>query len=90
MIASATALALALQKRVGRHRRAHAHLGDVAAFLRQHPADRLQRRILILAGIFRQQLFDAHPPVGRAGDHIGEGAAAIDRKGPARLHAARL
>ena len=56
-------LALALEQRVGRDGRAHPHLGDRAAFLGEHAPDRLERGIVILAGILRQQLLDPQPPV---------------------------
>ena len=57
-------LALALEQRVGGDGRAHPHFGELPAFLGEHPPDRLQRRVLILAGILRQQLLDPHPSVG--------------------------
>ena len=47
-----------------------------------------QRGIVILAGIFRQQFLDAQAAVGRAGDDVGEGPAAIDREVPDAGHAA--
>ena len=59
-------LALALEQRIGGDRRAHADLADRAALLGEDAADRLQRGVVILARIFRQQLFDPQPAVRRA------------------------
>ena len=71
-------VALELQQGVRRHSGADAHLADGAALLAQDAADRFKRCIFILTWIFRQQLFNPNPPVGRTGDDIGKGAAAID------------
>ena len=78
--------AFALEQRVGRDRRSHAHFGNAAAFLVEHAADRFERRVFVPARIFGQQLVDLEPTVGRAGDNVGEGAAAVDGKGPDGLH----
>ena len=44
------------------------------------------RRVVIALGIVGQQLAHDQPPVGRAGDDVGEGAAAVDREGPGGAH----
>ena len=79
----------ALQERVGRHRRAHAGLGDelrryrLVAFERQeapHPFDggvRVSRRVL------GEELAREQAAAGRSRHHVGERAAAIDPEAPA-------
>ncbi len=79
----------ALEQRVGRHRRAHAHLGDelrrhqfIVAQPEQlaHPLDggvRVPRRVL------REQLTRDQAAVGPPCDDIGECAAAVDPEAPA-------
>ena len=57
--------ALPLEQRVGGDRRAHPHFGDRSAFVGQDAPDRFERGILVMRGIFRQQLFDPQPPLGR-------------------------
>jgi len=51
-------LALSLKECIGGDRRPHPHLGDVAAVFLEDAPDRLQRSVLILAGILRQQFLD--------------------------------
>ena len=77
-------LALALQQGIGRDGGAHLHRGNLAAArLGEDRGDSRDRGIVITFGIFGQQLAD-HALAGRAvRDDIGEGAAAIDREGPA-------
>jgi hypothetical protein len=82
------AVALALEQRVGRDRRAHLDRGDrvrrdrVSGGDPEQLADALQRRITIAAGILRQQLVGHDRPVGPERHHVGEGAATIDPKFP--------
>ena len=77
-------VALPLQKCVCRHRRAHPHRADAsrrdrrAGFQPEGLANALQRRVVIDAGIFRQELAGRERAVRRLGDNVGEGAAAID------------
>ena len=82
-------VALALQKRVGRHRRSHPHRADAAGrdgaagLDPERLADPLQRRVVIDAGVFGQQLPRMQGSVRRLADDVGEGAAAIDEEVPA-------
>ena len=80
------ALTLALEQRIGRNRRPHPDLGDLAALLAEHAPDRFERGIFILAGVLGQQLLDPRPAVRRARDNVGERPAAVDGEGPAALH----
>ena len=76
-------LALALQQRIGGDRGADPQFGNRPLTMARHqPPHRLARGIGIEAGVLGQQLFSHQPPVRRGGDHIGEGAAAIDREPP--------
>ena len=52
----------------------------------QQVADALDRRILVLLGVLREQLVDPDRPVRRPADHVGERAAAIDPELPAGIH----
>ena len=83
-------LALPFEECVGGNRRSHPDFGDAAAFGSDDPADRLERCILILAGVLRQKLLNADAPVRRARNDVRERAAAIDREGPAPLHSTSL
>ncbi len=82
------ALALPLQKRVGGDGRPHLHRADPRARDRgawsdaKQPADRLDRRVVVDAGILRQKLRRGQPAFGVARHDIGEGAAAIDPEIP--------
>ena len=82
----AAAFALALEQGVGGDGRPHAHLANHAAPGGKNPLNRFQRGVFILARIVGQQLFDPQGAVGRAGDDVGEGPAAIDRKVPPPVH----
>ncbi len=82
------AVALALQKRIGRHGRAHFH---VANQVRRHGfagldaemiANALNAGIGIGFRIFRKQLAGKEPAIGGAADNVGKGAAAVDPKIP--------
>ncbi len=80
-------LALALEQGVGGDRRPHLDRGDAAApRFRQDRPDAGDGCVLVALGIVRQQLADDEPPVGGAGDDVGEGAAPVDREGPGRAH----
>ncbi len=76
---------------IGRHRGTQAHAVDrrlAKAALRrpvQQPAHAFQYRILILPGRLAQQLDASDLTIRRGGQHVGEGAAAINRKAPAGL-----
>ena len=81
-----TRLALAFEQGVGGNRGAHPYLG-VGQRSRRHPgqlADRRDCRIFAAQGVFGQQLGGQHLPIGRAGDNVGEGPAAVDPELPAR------
>ena len=78
--------ALAFEQRVGCNRGAHSHLADGAALGSDDPADSLERRIVIVAGIDRQQLGYALPLVRAVGNNIRKGATAIDGEGPSSAH----
>src|SRR6185437_3152101 len=82
------ALALALEQRIGRHRRAHLDCGD------DTPGDRLARpqaeqianaldcRVAVALRIVGEQLVGDKTTIGTPCHHIGEGAAAIDPELP--------
>ena len=83
------ALALALQQRVGCHRRAHLHRLDRR---RGHPladaeteqrTDALDRGVAVALRVLGQQLAGDEPAVRAPGDDVGERAAAVDPELPA-------
>jgi hypothetical protein len=82
-------LALALEQRVGRDRRAHLHALDLRRRDRligpqpQQVADAGHRRVAVLLGVLAQQLVRDQRPVGPLADHVGEGAATVDPELPA-------
>ena len=74
-------LAAPLEQRVGRDGGADPHVdrrqrpfGDAA-----QPPHRLDRRVIVAAGIDRQELHDLHRPVGTLRHHVGERPAPVDR-----------
>ena len=83
------ALALALEQRIGRDRRAHLDRfdrlgGDRRARVQpEQVADALHRRVPVAFGILGQQLVGRERAVGTAGDDVGERAAAVDPELPA-------
>ena len=86
------AVALALQKRIGRHRRAHLDLADqarryrfIACHAKQVP-NALYRRVAIGPRIFGKQLARVQGPVGCTADDVGEGTASIDPEIPMPDH----
>ena len=88
-MASSTGLALALEQGVGRDRGAHldeVHAAVAAVALGQDLADAGDRGVVVALRIVRQQLAHHQPPLGRARDDVGEGAAAVDREGPGGAH----
>ncbi len=82
-------LALALQQRIGRHRRAHAHAlhlprRDQSPLLQpQQLAYARHRRIAVLLRVFRQQLVRHQTPIGPTRNDVGERASAVDPELPA-------
>ena len=87
------ALATALQQGIGGHGGAHFDRGDTLAGQRAMRAgldaglsknifDALNRRILILPGIFRQQFMSNYLTVGPPRHHIGKSATAVDPEFP--------
>ena len=86
-------LPLALQQGIGGHGGSQSQLLDACwgteAFRRHERLDRIHRRIALQAGLHRQHLAHDQPSVRPACDHIGEGAAAINRELPARHGAER-
>ena len=80
-----------LQQRIGGDGGAHLHRLNALARRRcarpqvQGAPDALNRRIGVQLGVFGQHFERAEPAVGRARDHVGEGAAAINPKLPARF-----
>ncbi len=82
-------LALALQQRVGGHRRAHLHALDelgrdrLAGLQAQQVADAGDGRVAVLLGVLGQQLVRDEAAVGPLRDDVGEGAAAVDPELPA-------
>ena len=85
------ALALALQQGIGGDGGAHADLAHQARghwLVRrdaQHRLDPGDGGVLVAAGVLAQQLAGAQRPVGRAGDKVGEGAAAVDPELPSAM-----
>ncbi len=83
------ALALALEQRVGRDRRAHLDDLDRLACNRrsgsyaEELADSLDRGVAVAPGVLGQELVRDDPAVGAAGDDVGERAAAVDPELPA-------
>jgi len=81
-------VALAFEQRIGRNRGSHFDSGDVGCgYLRARPkshqvANPLYRGVRVGFGIFRQQFVRNDGPLGSAGNHIGERAAAIDPEIP--------
>ena len=81
--------AFALQQRIGSDRCAEPHLGDgvePCAVLLQDQPDGFERRILIAAGVYREQFANGLHAIGRARDHVGERAAAVDPEAPSVSH----
>src|SRR5690606_677939 len=82
-------LALALQQGVGADGRAHLHGGNAldgnwpVRRRAEQVADALQRGVAIALGVLREQLVGDELAFGRAGDDVGEGAAAVDPELPA-------
>ena len=82
------AVALALEQRVGGHRRAHAHRADAVrddrrvAGQAEEVANAFKGGVLVDAGIFGEQLARMQAPVGIAADDVGEGAAPVDPEVP--------
>ncbi len=81
-------LALALQQGIGGDGCAHADVvdeprGDRTGAGVQDAAHALDRRVVVLLGIVRQQFGGGQGPPGRAGDDVGEGAAPVDPEAPA-------
>ena len=89
-------LTLAFQQRVGGDGGAHFHAGHLlrrdlnAGPELQQPANALDRGILVVGGILRQQLKGVQRPVRRASDDVRERAAAIDPELPAAHDSAAL
>ncbi len=81
-------VALALQERVGRDRRPHLDDGDAlrrdrrAARDTEEAADRFECGVIVGAGVVGQELAGQDAAVRRAGDDVGERAAAIDPEVP--------
>ena len=79
----------ALQERVGRHRRAHAHVGDelrgdrLVAAQPEQVAHALDGGVLVARGVLREQLARAQAAARRPRHHVGERAAAVDPEAPA-------
>ncbi len=84
--------ALALEQRIGRHRRAHLDRSDRDRRDRrgvrhaQNVADAGERRVAVAFRILRQELARDQPAVGRARHDIGERAAAVDPEMPGPAH----
>jgi hypothetical protein len=78
-------VALPLQERVGRDRRAHLHRADAGGvdLAAKRAADALDRGILVGAGVLGEKLQRVQRTVRRAAHDVGEGAAAIDPEVPA-------
>ena len=77
-------LSLAFEQGIGGDGRPHLdRLDDAPSPFLQNLADPRDRGVVIAPGIFGKELSDEHPTVGRAGDDVGEGAAAVDREIPA-------
>ena len=83
------ALALALEQRVGRHRGAHLdHLDRVAGQGRvgvepEHVADALERGVVVMPGVLREELVGDELARGPARDDVGKRPAAVDPELPA-------
>ena len=82
-------LAAALEQRIGGHRGAHAHLGDVRGRYGlgsgdpEQVAHSLHGGVGVAIRVFREQLAGDERSVGATSDHVGEGAAAVDPEVPA-------
>ncbi len=85
------ARALALEQRIGRHRRAHLDRGDAGSGDRlampqsKQIADALHSGVAIGLGIFREELVRDERAIRPPSQHVGEGAAAVDPEIPALL-----
>ena len=81
-------IALALEQRVGGDGGPHLHRGDALRWNRrpggdvEEQPDGLQRRVVVGAGVLRQQLAGEDAAVGCACNDVGEGAAAVDPEVP--------
>ena len=81
-------IALALEKRIGRDRRAHAHGVDEAGrdrFARRQAeqvADALHRGVAVPLRVFREHLVAEYFPVRPSRDDVGERATAVDPELP--------
>ena len=85
------AIALALQQRVGRDRRAHLDHVDLGAGDRRaggdahQLADALDGGVAVVLRVLREQLARHQRAVGAAPDDVGEGPAPVDPELPTRL-----
>ena len=85
------AVAGALQEGICGHGGAHFHRGDGLGgdgrrrAQAEHVADALERGVAIALGVLRQDFMGDEAAVGTAGDHVGEGAAAVDPELPAPI-----
>ena len=79
-------LALAFQQRVGRDSGSHPYVAKRSAFFVDDAPYSGESGVVILTGVFRQQLFDAPSSVDSGRNDVGEGSAAIDRKIPGHGH----
>ena len=81
-------IALALEQRVGGDRRPHLHRGDALGWdgrpggNAEEQPDGFQRRVVVGAGVLRQELAGEDAAVGCACNDVGEGAAAVDPEVP--------
>jgi hypothetical protein len=88
------AVALALEKRIGRDRGAHLHALHLrrrdrrAGFDVQQTTDAFDRRVGIRFRVLAQQLERVQLPIGCTTDHVGEGTSSVDPELPAHRHAA--
>jgi len=85
-------LALAFEQGVGGDGRADANVGR-RQWPMTHPCqppDRLNRRVVVMPRIIRQQFGSVHRAIGCVSDDIGERAAAVDPELPAGGHRAPL
>ena len=82
------AVALALQKRVGGHGRAHLDVADLRRGNRlaggnaKQVADALYRSVAVGLGVLRQKLAGVNGAVGIAADDVGERTAAVNPEVP--------
>ena len=81
--------ALALQQRIGGDSCAEAYFGhgiEPCAVLLQDQPDCFKSGVLVAAGVHGEQFANGLHAIGRARDHVGERAAAVDPEAPSVSH----